>query len=279
MAKKSSRKRIDFDSFGIYHSHRQARLTRPTGGYNSLDNTKNLFRLAKPPIGYGPLIASTVAFVILINIFNVFLTISIALGVGAAFYFLLPDNRSRRLTNRAVGEELKGNKETAFQLLGKALALNPKNYRARNLKGFILAANGKYSAAAEELEKYFETAYDYNSVALLGRCYWNLGNVEQAIDLLKQLPNDIPKHFKSIAILGKAYIKNGEPHKAIEVLNKSLRSTKRDEIGEIDIRYALAEAYETVPNIGAARDQYRIILQKRTDDELAAERIKFLSKK
>jgi tetratricopeptide (TPR) repeat protein len=279
MAKKSSRKRIDFDNFGIYHSHRQARLSKPSGGYDSLDSARNLFRLAKPPIGYGPLIAGTAAFVILINVFNVFLTISLALGVGAAFYLLLPDNRSRRLTNRAVGEELKGNKKTALKLLGKALVLNAKNYQARNLKGFILAANGEYATAAEELEKYFEAAYDYNSVALLGRCYWKLGNVKRAIEILKQLPYDNPKHFKSIAILGKAYLNKGEPQKAIEVLNKSLQSAKKDETGEIDIRYALAEAYEVLKKIDEAKAQYSIILKKRKDSEKADERIKLLSKK
>lgn len=278
MVKKSSGRRIDFDKFGIYHSHRQARLTRPSESYDSQSSARQLFRLAKPPVGWGPLIAGTIAFVILINIFNVFLTISLAFGIGAAAYFLLPANRSRRWTNRAIREELMGNGDVALKMLKKSLSLNPKNTQARNLKGFILAGKEEYAEAAEELEKYFESAYDYNSVALLGRCYWKLGRLEEAIDLLKQLPKDNPRYIKSIVLLGRSYIRKGVPQRAINLLSQNLKSTAGNDPAEIEIRYALAEAYEAAKKIDEAIAQYLSILKKRKEDKQTAARISFLLK-
>ena len=279
MAKKFSGKRIDFDNLNIYHGYHQARIKRPSQSYDSQRSASYLFRLAKPPIGYGPLIAATIAFVILINIFNVFLTISIALIIGAAAYFLLPASRSHRLTNRAIEEELLGNRKFALKLLNRALLLEPKNSRARNLKGFILAGKEKYAAAAEELEKYFESAYDYNSVALLARCYWKLGNLEQAIDLFKQLPQDNPRYFKSITLLGRCYVEKGEPQKAIELLSQRLKSAQEYDLDQIELRYALAEAYEAAKEKDEAIAQYRFILEKRKEEKKAAERIRILSQK
>jgi tetratricopeptide (TPR) repeat protein len=256
----------------------------PRGGFVRGEVKKfsspRLFKLAKPPIGYGPLICFVVIFFILINIFNVFLTITLSFTIGALFYLLGKRNRARRLSEKGIEETLYGDKGRAITLFEKALILDPKNYSILHLLGYTLATAKRFIEAIPYLERFLDVSYDYDTVVLLARCYRETEKLDQAVELLETIPESSARYPQGIFLLTKTYLEKGNLDKAKELAEKGLANipTQRKRTG-IDLRILLAEIYEKEGKLNKALSQYEKTLSSGEDIPEVSSKIKKLKEK
>ncbi|TKJ33266.1 hypothetical protein CEE39_04085 [bacterium (candidate division B38) B3_B38] len=243
------------------------------------ESPKYIFSLAKPPIGWGVLIVGVVVFVILIYLVNVFLTITLAVVSGFLYYLLKKENRSRRLTQRAVGYHLAGNDEQALQVLQRALGVYPRNYRASYLMGFILSAKEKYGEAIPYFDQYLEYNYEFFTVYLLSKCYYMIGELGKAMELLMQIPPTSSSYLEGLLLLADCYRQQKNLERAIETLNQGIKFAESSGHKLLSrLRLSLAEALHARGDYRMALEQYETLYQGDEDNLAIKERIAELKK-
>jgi len=238
------------------------------------ESPKYIFSLAKPPVGWGVLIVGAVVFVVLIYMLNVFLTLTLAALSGFFYYLLKKENRSRRLTQKGVSYHLAGNDEQALQLLQKALEIYPKSYRASYLMGFILSEKERYEEAIPYFERYLESNYEFFTVYLLGKCYYMTGELDKAVELLKQIPPTSSSYLEGLLLFGDCYRRQKSLERAIEALNRGVKFAESSGHKLLPkLRLSLAEALQNCGDYRAALEQYHILHQEDEDNLAIKERI------
>ncbi|MFB0518731.1 MAG: tetratricopeptide repeat protein [Acidobacteriota bacterium] len=243
------------------------------------ESPKYIFSLAKPPVGWGVLIVGALVFVILIYLVNVFLTITLAVVSGFLYYLLKKENRSRRLTQRAVGYHLSGHDEQAQQVLQKALGIYPQNYRASYLIGFILSAKEKYGEAIPYFDRYLEYNYEFFTVYLLSKCYYMIGEMGKAAELLKQIPPTSSSYMEGLLLLADCYRQQKNLEQAIEVLKRGVEFAESSGHKLLPrLRLSLAEALHARGDYRTALEQYETLYQGNKDNLAIKERIAELKK-
>lgn len=243
------------------------------------ESPKYIFSLAKPPVGWGVLIVGVLVFVILIYVLNVLLTLTLAALSGFFYYLLKRENRSRRLTQKGVGYHLAGDDQQAMQVLQKALGIYPKNYRASYLMGFILATKERYGEAIPHFERYLELNYEFFTVYLLGKCYYMIGELGKAVELLKQIPPTSPSYLEGLLLLADIYREKQSLERAIEALNRAVKFAESSEHKLLPrLRLSLAEVLQARGDYQAALEQYQTLYQGNKDNLAIKERIDELNR-
>ena len=238
------------------------------------ESPKYIFSLAKPPIGWGVLIVGVVVFVILIYLVNVFLTITLAVVSGFLYYLLKRENRSRRLAQRGVGYHLAGNDEQALQVLQRALGIYPQNYRASYLMGFILSAKEKYGEAIPYFDRYLEYNYEFFTVYLLSKCYYMIGELGNAAELLQQIPPTSPSYLEGLLLLADCYRQQKNLEQAIESLKRGVEFAESSGHKLLPrLCLSLAEALQAGGDYRMALEQYETLYQGDKDNLAIKERI------
>ena len=249
-------------------------------GEEGKPSSPRLFKLAKPPIGYGPLLVFVVIFFILINIFNVFLTITLSFIIGALFYFGNKKNRARRLAEKGIEEALYGDKELAVELFKKALVLDPKNYPVLYLTGYTLATGKRFTEAIPYLERFLDVNYDYDTVLLLARSYREVGKIDEAIELLETIPETSARYPQGIILLTKSYLEKGVLDKAEKAAERGIENIplKRKK-ARTDLRILLGKIYEMKGKLKEALAQYEALLLEESSSTQISLKIEEIKKK
>ncbi len=243
------------------------------------ESPKYIFSLAKPPIGWGVLIVGAVVFVILIYLVNVFLTITLAVVSGFLYYLLKKENRSRRLTQKAVGYHLSGNDQQALQVLQRALGIYPQNYRASYLMGFYLTEKERFGEAIPYFDKYLEYNYEFFTVYLLSKCYYMMGELGKAMELLKEIPPTSSSYLEGLLLLADCYRQQKNLERAIEALNQGVEFAESSGHKLLPrLRLSLAEALHARGDYQMALKQYETLYQGDMDNLAIKERIAELKK-
>lgn len=143
--------------------------------------------------------------------------------------------------------------EAMFQ---RAIKGNPKNATIYLNYAILLVRNGDATPALEYLKKAQslkpQVLTDKNIMLTMGSCYWVMGEIDKAVEVLESLRNKYDYVNCSVLItLGYMYLIKGDYEKAWELSNKAILDTPEsgsawDNLGQISFRQGdLSQAKES----------------------------------
>jgi|GEM_PF-669507 tetratricopeptide (TPR) repeat protein len=147
------------------------------------------------------------------------------LGVVVVVIYLLmcftPQNRAKRLIQKALKLYDKDDKECAIDILKEAEVLQPKEWKIKFLLGGYLQNAGQYKEAIGYLQEIVNFNGDYTQAKLLlANCYYQLEEYEKAIPILQGIPETYERFVKVIELLGSCFAKLKQYDVAIETFKR-----------------------------------------------------------
>ncbi len=244
---------------------------------NILDNIKDKLRTYKYPTMY------LIVFAISILLFNslfLFFLFSIILSV-----ILFIVNKDAFSATLGIGHYNSGKTAEAMAVFKKLIDKNSKNGTPYAYYGNQLLLDGKPNEAIEILEKGLTLKGDSivhkNLVLSLSSCYWFLGDIKKAIELLEGLKQKYGYlNHAVLSTLGYLYLIDDNIEKALENTNLALlddpkSSAALDNLGQISLKQGniekateyFNEALEIKPNLVDSIYNLGVIeLAKNTDE-------------
>lgn len=141
-------------------------------------------------------------------------------GIYILIYFT-PQNRVKRLIQKALKLNDKDNKERAIDVLKEAEKLQPKEWKIKFLLGANLQDLGQYKEALEYLQEAINLNNDYlQSKLLLANCHYQLGEYENAIPILQGMPETYERYIKVLELLGNCFAKLKQYDVAIDTFKR-----------------------------------------------------------
>ncbi|UCD32099.1 MAG: M48 family metalloprotease [Desulfobacterales bacterium] len=117
-----------------------------------------------------------------------------------------------------------GDKQAALKQFQADITKNRKNSLAHFGYSLILARDGNYDAAIDQMRKALEiNAFELYFVIGLGRIYFLAGQYPEALNVLVSLESLAPNHPRRLYYLGRTQMNMGRYHDAIDALEKTIR--------------------------------------------------------
>ena len=112
--------------------------------------------------------------------------------------------------------------DLAQEFLMKALKIAPDNFLAKTHSAKLYFQMKKYPVALEMLKDIIEKTHDDESKNMLGICYLELGQFNEAMGIFYQLALKYPQNHILLVNLAKCEIKEGRRKEALEHLRQAL---------------------------------------------------------
>jgi tetratricopeptide (TPR) repeat protein len=146
---------------------------------------------------------------------------------GACVLYAQDARPPQDLLKEAVTFQQAGNFDAAIRDYRLLLAKYPNIAEVRSNLGAALANQGQYSQAVTEYKRALELKPNPQVSLNLALAYYKMGELQQAINILKKVRNQAPSNVQAVLLLADCYLRTGQNKDVIELLD-SLQRTDED---------------------------------------------------
>jgi arylsulfatase A-like enzyme/thioredoxin-like negative regulator of GroEL len=153
----------------------------------------------------------------------------------------------------------KGRLDKAEEIVSDILPFNPNNPGLNYLSARIHFTNQRFEEALKESKNVLQANSKHtDALLLMGLCYLNLNQPDEAISVLAQIPRIVPQDTESLSLISMAYREKNDFEKSLEYIDKAIDIDSEN----LKLRLQLAETLDLMKESEKAFIEYENILER-----------------